>query len=182
MGKPKHSNDTRGEQKGAQAHAEGQHGAVAREHLKQQQINNEGAEVETRSMREANDPNRHGKHSEEAHALHERMIETVGEAHDGGHRLFENRKQHDEADHNQDKNRLGIDVNRHSHNREQFQLEGGRETHPALVPPHPALAPLRRADPLLARVIRRVGPCRFEPRREGTHFDAVLRAIVYQQL
>ena len=131
MGKPKHSNDSRGEQKGAQAHAEGQHGAVAREHLKQQ-INNDGAEVETQSMREANDPNRHGKHSEEAHSLHERMIDTVGEEHDGRHRLFENRKQHDEADHNQDKNRLGKDVNRHGHDREQFQLEGGRETHPAL--------------------------------------------------
>ena len=131
MGKPKHSNDDRGEQKGAQAHAEGQHGAIAREHLKQQ-INNEGAEDETRSMREANDPNRHGKHSEEAHALHEGMIASAGEDSDGGHRLFENRKQHDEADHNQDKNRLGIDVNRHHHNREQFQLEGGRETHPAL--------------------------------------------------
>jgi DNA-3-methyladenine glycosylase II len=31
-------------------------------------------------------------------------------------------------------------------------------------------------------VIARVGPCRFEPRAEGTHFEAVARAIVYQQL
>ncbi|CAA9314822.1 MAG: DNA-3-methyladenine glycosylase II, partial [uncultured Gemmatimonadaceae bacterium] len=45
-----------------------------------------------------------------------------------------------------------------------------------------AAAHLKRADPTLARVIRRVGPCLFAPRREGTHFDAVLRAIVYQQL
>ena len=131
MGKPKHSDDDRGEQKGAQAHAEGQHGAVTRSQLKQQ-INNDGAQLETRSQREAGDPNRHGKHSEEAHAAHERMMEAPDENRDGGHRLFENRKQHDEADHNQDKNRLGIDVNRHKHNREQFQLEGGRETHPAL--------------------------------------------------
>lgn len=41
---------------------------------------------------------------------------------------------------------------------------------------------LKRADPVLARVIERVGPCRLEPRREGTHFDSLVRAIVYQQL
>lgn len=41
---------------------------------------------------------------------------------------------------------------------------------------------LKRADPKLAAVIERVGPCRFTPRVEGTHFDAVARAIVYQQL
>ena len=31
-------------------------------------------------------------------------------------------------------------------------------------------------------MIDRVGPCRLEPRREGTHFDALVRSIVYQQL
>jgi DNA-3-methyladenine glycosylase II len=41
---------------------------------------------------------------------------------------------------------------------------------------------LKRADPILARVIARVGPCRFRPRKGGTHFDALLRSIVYQQL
>jgi len=45
-----------------------------------------------------------------------------------------------------------------------------------------AVAHLRAADPLLSDVIDRVGPCRFAPRAEGTHFDAVVRAIVYQQL
>jgi DNA-3-methyladenine glycosylase II len=35
---------------------------------------------------------------------------------------------------------------------------------------------------VLARVIERVGPCRFQPRTKGTHFDALLRSIVYQQL
>jgi DNA-3-methyladenine glycosylase II len=45
-----------------------------------------------------------------------------------------------------------------------------------------AVTHLKRADPTLGRLIRRVGPCTLEPRREGTHFDAVLRAIVYQQL
>jgi DNA-3-methyladenine glycosylase II len=41
---------------------------------------------------------------------------------------------------------------------------------------------LKRADAVLARIIDRVGPCRFEPRTTGTHFDALLRSIVYQQL
>ncbi|MDQ3949378.1 MAG: DNA-3-methyladenine glycosylase [Gemmatimonadota bacterium] len=41
---------------------------------------------------------------------------------------------------------------------------------------------LKRADGVLARVIERVGPCRFRPRSKGTHFDALLRSIVYQQL
>jgi DNA-3-methyladenine glycosylase II len=46
----------------------------------------------------------------------------------------------------------------------------------------PAVRHLKRADPRLAAVIERVGPCRLEIRREGTHFEYVLRAIVYQQL
>ena len=41
---------------------------------------------------------------------------------------------------------------------------------------------LKRADDVLARVIVRVGPCRFRTRSKGTHFDALLRSIVYQQL
>jgi DNA-3-methyladenine glycosylase II len=45
-----------------------------------------------------------------------------------------------------------------------------------------ALAHLRRIDERIARVIDQVGACRFTPRIEGTHFDALLRAIVYQQL
>ena len=46
---------------------------------------------------------------------------------------------------------------------------------------HHALAHLRR-DPVLARVMADVGPCRFAARSEGSHFDHILRAIVYQQL
>lgn len=41
---------------------------------------------------------------------------------------------------------------------------------------------LRRVDPVLAGIIDRVGPCRLEIRSEGTHFDALLRSIIYQQL
>lgn len=45
-----------------------------------------------------------------------------------------------------------------------------------------AVARLKRADPVLCAVIERVGPCRFAPHAEGTHFDALARAILYQQL
>ena len=45
-----------------------------------------------------------------------------------------------------------------------------------------SIAHLRRVDPVLATVIDRVGPCRLETRREGSHFDALVRSIVYQQL
>ena len=45
-----------------------------------------------------------------------------------------------------------------------------------------AVAHLKKSDPRLAAVISRVGPCRFAPRAEGTHFDALCRAVVYQQL
>ena len=41
---------------------------------------------------------------------------------------------------------------------------------------------LKRADPVLAEIIARVGPCRLTPRAEGTHFDALVRSIVFQQL
>ena len=45
-----------------------------------------------------------------------------------------------------------------------------------------AIRHLRDADPVLARIIDRVGPCTLQPREHGTHFDEILRAIVYQQL
>jgi 3-methyladenine DNA glycosylase/8-oxoguanine DNA glycosylase len=41
---------------------------------------------------------------------------------------------------------------------------------------------LKRVDPVLARVIERVGVCRLQVRAEGTHFQALARAIVFQQL
>jgi DNA-3-methyladenine glycosylase II len=45
-----------------------------------------------------------------------------------------------------------------------------------------ALTHLTDADPILGDVIARVGPYRLEPVAEGTHFGALLRSIVYQQL
>lgn len=45
-----------------------------------------------------------------------------------------------------------------------------------------AVAHLKRADPVLAALIERVGPCRMEQGRTGTHYDALVRSIVFQQL
>lgn len=45
-----------------------------------------------------------------------------------------------------------------------------------------ALPHLTRVDPVLAEVIEKVGPRTMELRTTGTHFDALMRAIVYQQL
>ena len=40
----------------------------------------------------------------------------------------------------------------------------------------------RAADPVLAGIIERVGPCRFAGRTTGSHLDALVRSIVSQQL
>jgi 3-methyladenine DNA glycosylase/8-oxoguanine DNA glycosylase len=45
-----------------------------------------------------------------------------------------------------------------------------------------ARAHLRRVDPVLARVMEQVGPYRPGNRTGGSHFHALLRSIVYQQL
>jgi len=45
-----------------------------------------------------------------------------------------------------------------------------------------AVAHLERADPVMRAIVEIVGPCTFQPRADGTHFEAVARAIVFQQL
>lgn len=49
-------------------------------------------------------------------------------------------------------------------------------------PHRKALAYLRSVDPVMAKVIDAVGRCTLAPRTEWTHFDSILRSIVYQQL
>jgi DNA-3-methyladenine glycosylase II len=41
---------------------------------------------------------------------------------------------------------------------------------------------LARRDPVMRRLIRQAGPCTLGTRRQRSHFDALVRAIVYQQL
>lgn len=53
--------------------------------------------------------------------------------------------------------------------------------------PHPedgsdATRALAAKDPVLARVINRIGPCLLEPDREADLFQALLRSIIFQQL
>lgn len=45
-----------------------------------------------------------------------------------------------------------------------------------------AIGHLKRVDPVMADVIAQVGRCTLTPRTEWTHFDALVRSIVYQQL
>lgn len=45
-----------------------------------------------------------------------------------------------------------------------------------------AINHLKRSDPVMARVITSVGPCRFGPSNDGSHFYHIARSIVYQQL
>src|SRR4051812_16663301 len=45
-----------------------------------------------------------------------------------------------------------------------------------------AVRHLRKIDPVLAGIIERVGACTFERRESGSHFAALTRTIVYQQL
>ena len=90
--------DERGNQKGAQRHAEGQQGPkTTRRQIEQLES---GPSGET-------------KRQDAQHPA------------DGGHRLFEQREQHDEADLNSEKNRLNRDIQAHDHVRENFQVQGG---------------------------------------------------------
>jgi DNA-3-methyladenine glycosylase II len=49
-------------------------------------------------------------------------------------------------------------------------------------PHQKAINHLRKVDPVMADVIARVGKCTLTPRTEWTHFDALVRSIVFQQL
>ena len=50
------------------------------------------------------------------------------------------------------------------------------------MPYDDAIAHLQAVDPVMHAVVDVVGPCAFAHRAEGTHFEAVARSIVYQQL
>ena len=126
MGKPKHSNDPRGDQKGAQVHEETEHGPKTREALKAN-ISNDHRELETHSQREAHDPNRGGKRAGHDAEQHERMIANPDAQNDGRHPLFENRIQHDDAESDSEQNRRSRDIERHGHDRAQIQGETGSE-------------------------------------------------------
>src|SRR5262249_21627492 len=47
---------------------------------------------------------------------------------------------------------------------------------------HAAIEHLCGADRTLARLIRRVGPCRLKPKNRRSHFEALVHAVTHQQL
>jgi len=53
-----------------------------------------------------------------------------------------------------------------------------------IMPPRQtkAIAHLKAVDPILGAWIDRAGPCGWEVKADGTHFDHVARSIVYQQV
>jgi DNA-3-methyladenine glycosylase II len=62
-------------------------------------------------------------------------------------------------------------------------LEVSPKAYPLPMPNHrPAVRHLKAADPVMARVIAIVGPCRLDPSQRPDVFHALVRAIIYQQL
>jgi DNA-3-methyladenine glycosylase II len=53
---------------------------------------------------------------------------------------------------------------------------------PAAATVRKAVLHLKKSDPVMAKLIAEVGPCRYETKNFGTHFDALCRSIIYQQL
>jgi len=45
-----------------------------------------------------------------------------------------------------------------------------------------AIAHLKKVDPVMARLIDAIGTCKLTLRDQGSHFDAIARSIVFQQL
>lgn len=53
---------------------------------------------------------------------------------------------------------------------------------PAPATVRKAVLHLKKSDPVMAKLIAAVGPCRYQVSNTGTHFDALCRSIIYQQL
>lgn len=104
----------RGEMKGAQRHAEGNHGPATRSRIREEAQTPAPGRGEPGPQQEPRD-----EHPP-----------------DGTHRLFERREQHDPADEQSDKNRLVKDIERHDHERSNFAVPGGAASHPAMPPEH----------------------------------------------
>jgi len=53
---------------------------------------------------------------------------------------------------------------------------------PALPAFESGCAPLAKADPVLGRIIKRVGPCPIKPRPRTNPYESLVKAVTYQQL
>jgi hypothetical protein len=114
---------SKGNQKGAQTHAEGQYGDATRARL-QEQLTSGDRQDETHSQQSAGNPNR------EAAASGRSDDEYGIERDDGAHRLVEGRQQHDEAEKNSEKTRLSREAERGRVEREEHQVPRGAAGHP----------------------------------------------------
>lgn len=99
----------KGPQKGAQGHAEGEHGPKTRGEL----IREFGSSLPEEVF---------GERPED-------RLERPGK-----HPIMEGREQHDEADINADKTRLSREIDRENLDRSDYQVEGGDTRHPVLPP------------------------------------------------
>ena len=111
----KKQDDPRGKQKGAQQHAEGQHGERTHERFLE--------EIQASDADDRGDVEQRDREQALQHPA------------DGGHRLFEGRNQNDPAERASDKNRLSQDIDKHGHDRSNFQVPHGRTSHPATPDP-----------------------------------------------
>jgi hypothetical protein len=108
----KKHNDPRGKQQGAQAHAEGEHGARTRERIRE--------EIQAAGAPDRADTERRDRASAGEHPA------------DGRHRLFEGRSQHDPADRASDQDRLAETVDEEKLDRSKVQTRHGAMAHPAM--------------------------------------------------
>jgi hypothetical protein len=98
-----------GEQKGAQGHAEGQHGDKTREAF----LEGRRARLSGREAPEGVSPSDGGED-----------VNAYGQPVPGHHRLFEDREQHDEAEKNSESTRASREANRLGKNRDDHRFGG----------------------------------------------------------
>lgn len=98
----------RGIQQGAQAHAEGDHGAKTREFIRREQITTKSRETDEKGP--GHDPAQIAAHDDI-----------------GKDRLFDDRVQHDEAEKGSEKTRAARDIQRHNHDSADALLRRNRQ-------------------------------------------------------
>ena len=98
----------RGIQQGAQAHAEGDHGAKTREFIRREQITTKSGHTDEKGP--GHDP-----------------VQIAAHDDIGKDRLFDDRVQHDEAEKGSEKTRVARDIARHNHDSADALLRRNRQ-------------------------------------------------------
>lgn len=100
----------RGIQQGAQAHAEGDHGAKTRDFIRREQITTKSRDADEKGPGPVHDPAQIAAHDDI-----------------GKDRLFDDRVQHDEAEKGSEKTRAARDMARHKHDSADALLRRNRQ-------------------------------------------------------